>query len=688
MMALDQIGQPRGTYGQLRQRLVNLGGGAPAERELAFTGMDRMFNPDDRVTLDELRNYLEGTTDMFESPTKVASGRTGAEIDATEALIRAREVYEQSDEAQATFERALERVREDYEDDYGAPMPDDEAFQMAQGMLDDDVNRMFQFMSDEEIADMAGIERFAPEGTQYSDYMTPGLRDYFETEYRFTDPGQIYPLGPRNVPGFGSHDFGNRESGFMHVRGAESVDGMGGSGNTWLVGELQSDVGQALRSQGTSAVPTTPDFEAALLLSDSGTGRDLPEEVWERIQDPSFEALGEDFFNRRLVLNPDFTTPRAEDFTRAVSSAQTQANDYLGRGAEEVQRMRGALDAEAQEGLGILREGLEVEGSYLGYDSASEAMSDINRTLRNSEYTGQDAAEFVEGVYDIDPTRSEREQFLSEALRRYVDHPYMSADRQTRVGRMRDLTDHLGRYMGLSGNQTEIDYLRRLTDVDAPPSLVRRIEEGEVLSPDELDRVYAEEGPVAAAALAARNEFGLRNINPNALRDISGFGTVYRSSTRTPMPFTESTNQWVDYGLRNQLLEAANAGREYFAISNPEMVRRMTYGTEEGQSDFYGSIVPQRLRNIIRGLDKNAPSTTSADEFRDNPNMVFGPGQIDTADGPQGVIMVRLTPELRARIRGDEGFRGLTTFLRPEVAVGGSGLASFALMGEEDDTDN
>jgi hypothetical protein len=37
---------------------------------------------------------------------------------------------------------------------------------------------------------------------------------------------------------------------------------------------------------------------------------------------------------------------------------------------------------------------------------------------------------------------------------------------------------------------------------------------------------------------------------------------------------------------------------------------------------------------------------------------------------------------------GQEGYRGLTTFLRPEAAVGGSGLASFALMGEEDDTDN
>jgi hypothetical protein len=259
----------------------------------------------------------------------------------------------------------------------------------------------------------------------------------------------------------------------------------------------------------------------------------------------------------------------------------------------------------------------------------------------------------------------------------------MSADRQTRLGRMRELSDPVNRYLA-SSNRSEIDYLRNFTDVSVPLELKRRIDEGKALSPDDLDRVYAEEGPIVAAALAAQNELGLRNIKPEVLRDISGFSSAYQVGTYTPMPFTESTNQWVDYGLRNQLLEAANAGREYFAISNPEMVQRMTHGTEEGQSKFYGNIVPQRLRNIIRGLDKNAPSTTSADEFRKNPEMVFGPGLIETADGPQNVTMVRLTPELRARIRGDEGSPGLTTFIRPEAAVAGSGLASLALMGEED----
>lgn len=619
MRSLDQVGQPRGTYGQLRQRLINLGGGAPAERELAFTGMDRMFNPDDSVSIEELRSYLEGTTDMFESPTNVATGATGPSSFADEGLE---------------------------------------------------------------------TTSFDPGATQFSEYMTPGLKDYFETEYRFTDPGGIYPLGVRNVPGMATHDFGHSDPGFMHVRGAQSVDGMGGDGNTWLMGEIQSDVGQSLRSQRGSRVPTRPDIEAALVLSDSGTGRDLPEDVWERIQDPSFNVLGAAFFNRRLVLNPDFTPPSAESFTRAVSSAQTQSRDYLLRGAAQVRQMREELAAEAQEALDILRDGVEADGTYLGYDSAGMAMSNINQTINAAKAAGQDPLENVQSVWDIDPTRSERDRILSEAVRRYIGHSYLSEDRATRVDQMRDLEERVRRYGSFSGDRSEIGYLRQLTDVDVPLELERRIGEGKPISPDDLDRVYAEQGPVVAASLAARNELGLGNINPDVLRDISAYRSVYESSTYTPMPFTESTNQWVDYGLRNQLLEAANAGREYFAITNPEMVRRMTHGTEEGQSQFYGNIVPQRLRNIIRGLDKNAPTTSSAYEFKKNPEVVFGPGLIQTDYGPEAVTMVRLTPELRSRILGEGKHSGLTTFMRPEAAVAGSGLASLALMGEEDEIDN
>lgn len=689
MQALDQIGQRRGTYGQLRQRLIGLGGGAPAERELSFTGLDRMYRPDDRVTLDELRSYLEDTTDMFRIHDTRATGVTGGgDIDATEALNRAREVYEQSPAGQDLFDRALELVRDDYQDLYGAPMPDDEAFQMAQEMFDDDVNEIFRFLSNEEIVRMAGMpSTFDPGGTQYSSYITPGVSDYFEREYAFTDPGGTMPTGPRRLSGLGAHDFGNPEPGLVHTRGGV-VSGLGGDDNTHLIAEIQSDAAQALRAQRSGPIPSTPETEALITLADAGTGRDIPEYAWDMLQRDEIPGLPDRFFDTRLVLNPDFTTPRAEDFTRAVSSAQTQARDYLRTGAEEVQRMRADLDAEAQEAMGILREGLEVEGSYLGYDTASGAVADINRTIRSAERTGQDPVEFVQQVYDIDPARSEREQFLSEALRRYVDHSYVSADRQTRVGRMRDLSESLGRYTGRSGDQTEVDYLRRLTDVDVPESYLRRIEGGEVLSPDDLRRVAEEYGPVPAAALAARNEFGLRNINPNALRDISGLSNVFRAGTYTPMPFIESTNQWVDYALRNELLQAAREGREYVAISNPEMVRAQTMGTEEGQGAFYGEIVPQRLRNLIRSLDRNAPSTTSADEFRGNPDMVFGPGTIQTDGADQSVIMVRLTPDLRARILGQEGYRGMTTFLRPEAALAGSGLASLALMGEEDEVDN
>ena len=121
-------------------------------------------------------------------------------------------------------------------------------------------------------------------------------------------------------------------------------------------------------------------------------------------------------------------------------------------------------------------------------------------------------------------------------------------------------------------------------------------------------------------------------------------------------------------------------------LSNPQMVRRMTGGSEEGQSEFYGSIVPNRLRHLLRRLDRNAQITSSPDEFQSNAEMILGPGFVDLPTGREEVLTVRMTPELRQRILGDEeqGYRGLTTFLRPETAVLGGALASGAFMGQDE----
>ena len=76
--------------------------------------------------------------------------------------------------------------------------------------------------------------------------------------------------------------------------------------------------------------------------------------------------------------------------------------------------------------------------------------------------------------------------------------------------------------------------------------------------------------------------------------------------THSGAPLVNSTNKWVDFALRKELRNAVAAGSDYMTIGSPDMVRRMTGGAEDGQEEFYGKIVPQRLKEILKKFDKDA----------------------------------------------------------------------------------
>jgi hypothetical protein len=693
LTAAESLPQERGTYGQLRSQIVRLGGGEPAARELSFTGIDQRFRPDDPVTRQELVDYLRETTPMFSAVEDRATGTLGAPAEADwDVRLQARENLEQGPVGQNMFDRAR-MLADEYLSERAAEDPDfiyddDEVFEMGRELFEEDLSNYMDGLGDEEIFQLAGMESpFDPGATRYSEYFTPGMTDYRERRYSFTDPGRINPTGIRNYSGAGAHFQGDENAGFLHTRVA-TANVMGGEGNAYHLGEIQSDIGQSLRAEGPDFRPVAnPDLEALFELAESGTGLSIPEELWTRLQDPEFArntSLPVNFFEKNLVLNQSQGIPSAESFTTAIEASRSAALNQLRNGADRVRTMRDDLDVEAREAMNILAEGLEVEGSYLGYDTVGSAMSDINQSIRNAFRLGEDPVNFVAQVYDIDPTRSERERFLLDQIAQYASHSYMSPSRQTRKGLANDLSSSLARRMsGGRTDETEMEaVIRSAFDVDIPPQYTSRINRGERISDDELEVIANDFGPVIAAGIAGQQELMLANIQPNALRYLSGVNRTMREGTRSPMPLVESTNQWVDYALKNELANAAREGREYFTISNPEMVRRMTYGQEEGQGAFYGEIVPQRLLNILRKLDRDVSSTMDPMEFQNNQNVIFGPGYMDTPYGQQTVFTVRLTPDLRARILGDEqrGYRGLTTFLRPETIFLGGALAGAAMQ--------
>ena len=696
LTAAENLPQARGTYGQMRAQIVKLGGGEPAERELFFTGLDNRFRPGDPVTQAELVEYLRETTPMFSAVEDRAVGELGAQADSMDALIEAQSRFEDSYEGQAMFADLQDQARDYFEnmaiDDPSFTFDEDDVFQTAYENFQDEAFREVSGLSNRELYDMAGIAPpFDPGTTQYSEYFTPGMTDYRERRYSFTDPGGINPTGIRGYTGAGAHFSGDENVPFLHTRVA-TADAMGGRGNAYHIGEIQSDLGQGLRNVDPNYRPvSTPDTEMLFSLAEGGTGRDITDDMWARLQEPEFAqntALPENFFENYLVLNPEFTPPTAERFTRAISGARTAAMDQLRRGADQLREQRIRLDEEAQEARRILSEGLEVEGSYLGYDSAGGAMGDITRTIRSAFSTGQDPVRYVAEVYDIDPTRSEREQFLLNQIEQYANHSYLSENRRTREGRADDLSQSISRRISTGrSDETEMEAVRRMAlDVDIPQQYQSRISRGDRISDDELEVIADEHGHVVAAGIAGQQELTNANIKPFSLAYLAGTARMLREGTRSPQPFVESTNQWVDYALKNELANAAREGREFVTIGNPQLVRAMTYGGEEGQGAFYGEIVPQRLLNVIRKLDKNALATMDPREFSTNESVLFGPGYIDTPDGQQTVFTVRLTPDLRKRILGDEerGYRGLTTFLRPETVLLGGAAAGAATQQPEE----
>jgi hypothetical protein len=697
LTAAENLPQARGTYGQMRAQIVKLGGGEPAARALFFTGLDNRFRPGDPVTQAELVDYLRETTPMFSAVEDRATGTLGAGTERDpQVFITALERFEESPEGQTLFNESLEGHREYFERiaarDPNFTFTEDEVLEAA---LNDYPNLSYETvdqLSDAELYELAGAQPpFDPGTTQYSEYFTPGMTDYRERRYSFTDPGGINPTGIRGYSGAGAHFSGDENVPFLHARVA-TADAMGGRGNAYHIGEIQSDLGQGLRDVGPNYRPvSTPDTEMLFSLAEGGTGRDITDDMWARLQEPEFAqntALPENFFENYLVLNPEFTPPTAERFTRAISGARTAAMDQLRRGADQLREQRIRLDEEAQEARRILSEGLEVEGSYLGYDSAGGAMGDITRTIRSAFSTGQDPVRYVAEVYDIDPTRSEREQFLLNQIEQYANHSYLSENRRTREGRADDLSQSISRRISTGrSDETEMEAVRRMAlDVDIPQQYQSRISRGDRISDDELEVIADEHGHVVAAGIAGQQELTNANIKPFSLAYLAGTARMLREGTRSPQPFVESTNQWVDYALKNELANAAREGREFVTIGNPQLVRAMTYGGEEGQGAFYGEIVPQRLLNVIRKLDKNALATMDPREFSTNESVLFGPGYIDTPDGQQTVFTVRLTPDLRKRILGDEerGYRGLTTFLRPETVLLGGAAAGAATQQPEE----
>jgi hypothetical protein len=105
------------------------------------------------------------------------------------------------------------------------------------------------------------------------------------------------------------------------------------------------------------------------------------------------------------------------------------------------------------------------------------------------------------------------------------------------------------------------------------------------------------------------------------------------------LPFSSSTNRWLDAALKSELIKAAKSDAAWFTLPKGKDVARVVGGDELGQEKFYEQIAPQRLKKLAKD---------------------FLPGEVEIAPikakgygsrtEEYDVLGMRLTPEIKRAI--------------------------------------
>ena len=150
---------------------------------------------------------------------------------------------------------------------------------------------------------------------------------------------------------------------------------------------------------------------------------------------------------------------------------------------------------------------------------------------------------------------------------------------------------------------------------------------------DAVDRFYLDINNKHPEAVAFQEKYGADY--KAAMEELSAKGLPSEvRGYKEGGPIIGSTNKWVDFALRQELATAIAGGQEWMTFSSPKMASAMTMERSEG-GEFYGKIVPQRMKDVLKKFDKKAK---------------LEPVTIQTADGEQEVMGLRLTDDLVRKI--------------------------------------
>lgn len=645
LRAAQNLPQNKGTYEQLRKWM--LANGAKAD-ELNWSGADLYFK-DQKVTKEELINYLSENTGQYNVEYNTSSGVLGAEVDPDNTAITPEEMVDEY------VETMLDDEVDYYLQQYGPDLIEDASDSYIRiGDLDDI-----------QLVDAAEDLGVTPEALIENEFKSGGVEMVY-----LNSNGEYEAL--EDMEEAVKHYFGGEDG--LRIQVEENLretalDEAQRDPESFYVNALGGNVEDLYPNMGQEFDPGDTEFSEYFTPG----GEDYTEKLFYYPNRQVDEAGV-----RSVMMNPD-VLPNAGHFdnpTGLISHSRTASfpelsaettpllGNYHSPTGKNV-RLIGELQSDiGQEGAG--KKGKNKEFRTLKEMIAlgeSERLRDAAYDVYNREVSNisGDMASLPEDV------RNRANDVM--ALRQFFEK---KMDEGTPASVINNLPLNINEWP----DQLRRDFLEYQSQGQRssilPPVQIRP----EYTSPGDTVRIvnnYAPTLPNADAfapysqrlqdALAQQDELieqseELYNIGN---RTATGHRGPNDPQLLGSLPYVDKTPKWVDMMLRQNIFDAIKAGDKIIAVPNPDMVRDMTMGTVEGQGEFYGNIVPRRLQEVARKINKNA---------------TLRPTFIQTADGPQSVYALDLDElfvEQAARkgiptwmIAGGLGLGGLIEYMKEQ----------------------
>jgi len=602
--AAENLKQNKGTYKQMRAMLLKNGA---KENELEWSGLDERFKDDDTVTKDQIVKWLTASDPRLDRQVRESFGTIGAEPPSHEEMI---EQY---------VERNLEDEAYYYLNEYGPERLNEEY-------------RPITDLDDDDLSDVAGYEGYDEDQlddflADYEGYWISDMQELFSNE----EAALADALGGYNTAAEGAEVLA-RDALDENARYNMDFDELRESLGLDEVEEFYEDETQ---------------YGAQYFPSGASSYR---ENIYK------FEPEDDSFPPERMTGASHF----GEDDDFAQFHTRTGILPLSNTGGQQQAYYVGEIQSDAQQNLNknsllSYSEGMKLKD----YDELGNSLMNDSNRFNMAAMSGE--TELRQTMVDIMTDVQANVSGGEGAQRQIYDAVYRQAV----------LDDHNAR-MASSGQSTmpsrvselNADQLNQINNLMIQPAIQSKIAGDEYIltramlnNPD----ILPPDNPITAQILMPKIIDRTNNLNrsrayANTAADQERFFIEDNPDLEGRMlggvggPVMGSQNQWLDYALRSELIEAVNdPSVDYFALPYSEYAIGKVGGTsspKQGTIDFYRRDVPNRLKKILKqnNLDVNiGPLRLEGEAYGDSPIKAQG---------------IWLRPEIRDQIKRN----GLPTF--------------------------